>query len=125
MAQVEPTSAPTIDIETDGPPPPPSDARTVEDFDTTTIAERQAAASGPAGGMLLGLAVVSLGDAAQPGFWVETPLVGAATQGRVVHQGKSVAVELRPGGANRASLAVLRLLQVPLTDLTEVSLYAG
>ena len=106
------------------PPPPPATARSVEDFDTTTVEQRAAAITPSAGGVLLGIVVVSLGDATQPGFWVETPLVEAVRPGRVNYQGNSVEVELRPGVSHRASLAALRLLEAPLADLSEVEIYA-
>jgi len=123
IALEEPPSArPADGVEAPAPPP---DARTPEQFDTTTNEQRAAAASSASGGRLLGAAVVSLGDPTDPGFWIETPLVSAVASGRVVFQGQSVEVELRPGASSRASLATLRLLQAPLTELTEVSVYAG
>ena len=105
-------------------PAPSSTARSVEDFDTTTAEQREAAVSSSSGGAFLGTAIVSLGDATQPGFWLETPLVQAVRPGRVTFGGQSVDVELRPGASARASLAVLRLLEAPLADLSEVSVYA-
>jgi hypothetical protein len=56
---------------------------------------------------------------------METDLVDAPRSGRVVAAGGGNAlVELRPGtrGA-RLSLAAMRLLQVPLTDLPTVTVY--
>ncbi|ETX29453.1 hypothetical protein [Roseivivax isoporae] len=113
---------------------PSPTARTVEDFDVTTAEERQEAAAAPAPGgeRNLGSTVASLGDPAQGGFWLETPLVTTATQGRVVYPatGKSAQVELRPieGAAtagSRISLAAMRLIEAPLTDLPTVEVYAG
>lgn len=114
-------------------PPPPPTARTVEEFDTTTAAERAAAkAPAPTGDRKLGLTVVSLGDPTAPGFWLETPLVKTVTPGRVVlpATGASVQVELRPidgpaSGGSRISLAAMRLLGVALTALPEVEVHAG
>lgn len=115
--------APTIE----GPPPPPPNARTVEQFDTTTEEERVAAASPTSGGARLGETVASLGDATMPGFWVQTELVSDVREGRVVNpaNGKSVAVELRPaeGGSTRVSLAAMRLLEAPLTELVTLELF--
>jgi hypothetical protein len=69
--------------------------------------------------------VVSLGNPAEQGLWLETPLVSAAGPGRVVLGGQSVQLELRPGSANRLSLAAMRLLGVALTDLPEVEVFSG
>lgn len=111
------------------PPPPPEGARTVEEFDTTTGAERAAALSAPQPGTerRLGRTIASLGDPARPGFWLQTPLVSAPAKGRVVHPetGVSVAVDLLPveGPATAGSLislAAMRLLGVPLTGLPEL-----
>ena len=107
-------------------PPPPENARTEEQFDTTTAEQRETAASS-SGGALLGTVTASLGDPAEPGFWVETGLVTEAGQGRVRYPatGRSVSVELRPvsGGSARLSLAAMRLLDAPLDDLAVVEIY--
>lgn len=115
------------------PAAPPAGARTAEAFDTSTAEERAAAAAPqPAGERLLGRSVASLGDPSRPGFWVETPLVSAPTQGRVVApgSGKSARVELIPidgpvTGGSRISLAAMRLIGVPLTDLPTVEIHSG
>ena len=113
---------------------PPAGARTADEFDTTTDAERQEAVAPTkvAGEKKLGLTIASLGDPAAPGFWLETPLVTETTQGRVVNPatGASVRVELRPSGGaagsgSRVSLAAMRLLGAALTDLPELEVYAG
>lgn len=110
---------------------PPPGATTVEDFDTTTAAERAAAVSGSRGGREIGHTIASLGNPAMPGFWLKTPLVSVPTRGRILYRatGKSVAVDLIPTGAatgsSRISLAALRLLGVPLTGLPELIVYAG
>ncbi|SFQ18965.1 hypothetical protein SAMN05421853_102343 [Roseivivax halotolerans] len=113
---------------TGGPVRPPANAVTADDFDTSTDAERQAAAAPAQGGDAeLGQVVVSLGAAAEPGFWLETPLVDAVTPGRVeLANGESAQVELRPapaGSGSRLSLPAMRLLNIPLTDLPEVTVY--
>lgn len=111
--------------------PPPTNARTAEDFDTTTDAERSAAISGGASGTLLGTTIASLGDVAEPGFWLETPLVDRVQQGKVASaSGRTLDVELRPiggdaGAGSRLSLAAMRLLNIPLTDLPEIRVYGG
>ena len=109
-------------------PPPPASARTVEDFDTTTRAERVAATTTDTGGRRLGRTVASLGDPTRPGFWIMTPLVDAEGAGRLEYpaKGTSVEVTLLPaeGGSSRVSLAALRLLEAPLTDLAELEVFA-
>ena len=114
--------------------PPSAAARTVEQFDTTTQAERQAAvvaASAPVEGASLGLTLASLGDPAKPGIWLETPLVAKAGPGRVVYpgSGKSVLVDLIPingpkTAGSRMSLAAMRLIDAPLTGLPEVEVFS-
>ncbi len=112
---------------------PAANARTAEQFDTTTAEQRAAAAAPKAGGeRSLGTSVASLGDPSKPGFWLETPLVTSPTQGRVRYpgSGKSAQVELLPiDGAttsgSRISLAAMRLIEAPLTDLPTLEVYAG
>ena len=113
---------------------PPPAARTAEDFDVTTDAERAAAAAPPepAGERSLGTTVASLGDPARSGFWLETPLVSAPGKGRVVFpgSGKSAQVDLIPidgpaTGGSRISLSAMRLIEAPLTDLPTIEVYAG
>ncbi|MBE9638138.1 hypothetical protein [Salipiger mangrovisoli] len=112
---------------------PPTSARTQEQFDTTSAAERSAAAAAPAASeRKLGSTVASLGDPADPGFWLETPMVSSVTKGRVVYPatGKSAQVELRPiegpaSGGSRISLPAMRLIGAPLTDLPTLTVYAG
>ncbi|WP_050530571.1 hypothetical protein [Pseudaestuariivita atlantica] len=110
----------------------PPQARTAEQFDVTTEAEREVAAAvpKPAGEVFLGTTVASLGDPTQPGFWLKTPLVSAPAQGRVVYpgSGKSSAVDLIPldgpaTGGSRISLAAMRLIEAPLTELPTVEVY--
>lgn len=114
------------------PPPPPSSARTEEAFDTTSAEERAAAqaAPEPAGEQRLGTTIATLGAPTDPGFWLETPLVSTAREGRVeAANGKSVNLTLRPiagpdTAGSRISLPALRLLDVGLAGLHEVSVYA-
>ncbi|MBM2322370.1 MULTISPECIES: hypothetical protein [Marivita] len=110
---------------------PPTNARTVDEFDTTTAEERAAAVAPTAASaeQALGSTVVSLGSPAQPGFWLETSLVSAPAKGRVLYPatGESVQVDLIPidGGGSRLSLPAMRLIGVPLTDLAEVQVFSG
>ncbi|WP_417719036.1 hypothetical protein [Salipiger sp.] len=116
-------------------PKPPASARTADQFDTTTAADRAAAAAAPAepaGEKSLGTTVASLGDPARPGFWLETPLVSAPGKGRVVYpgSGKSSQVDLIPidgpaTAGSRISLAAMRLIEAPLTDLPVIEVYSG
>ncbi len=112
----------------DAAPPPPAGAETAEQFDTTSVAERQTAARNTSGAWrALGRTVATLGDPADPGFWAKTPLVDQVQAGRLVDPatGATVKVQLRPllaerGAGTQVSLAALRLLGVPLTALTEL-----
>ncbi len=114
-------------------PLPPEDAVTTEDFDTTSSAERAAAADATADAQseeALGNTIATLGSPTQPGFWLETSLVDIRRAGRVVAvaNGESVLVELLPiegpeGTGSRISLAALRLLGVGLTGLHELQVY--
>lgn len=115
-------------------PPPPDTAVTVEQFDTTTQEERVAASqvTVAADNAALGRTVATLGNPAETGFWLETPLVSQVTQGHVVSAatGERVAVELRPiegpdGAGSRISLAALRLLNVGLAGLHELDVFSG
>ena len=116
----------------DFPPPPPPTARTVEDFDTTTAADRaEAVVTAPVSGERnLGTTIATLGSPTDPGLWFKTPLVTSVTQGRIDFQSRSVAVELRPSGGaagsgSQISLAAMRLIEAPLTGLPEVTVYAN
>ena len=128
-----PQSAPTEAPETAQPAPevapvPPA-ARTVEQFDTTTQAQRAKAAAGgqSGGGRNLGVTIASLGSPSEPGFWLKTPLVDAPAKGRVVYPqtGKSAQVDLIPidgpkTAGSRMSLSAMRLIGAPFTGLPEV-----
>lgn len=115
----------------DFPPPPSANARTVEQFDTTSAQDRAEAVAPPSGGeRRLGTTIASLGSPSDPGIWFKTPLVSEVGQGRVVYQGNSVNVELRPSGGvvgsgSQISLAAMRLIEAPLTGLPEVTVYAN
>ena len=112
---------------------PPVTARTVEEFDTTTTAERSEAVadSKPTGSETdLGVSIASLGSPSEPGFWLKTPLVSAPGRGRVVNlnTGKSVAVDLIPidgptTAGSRLSLPAMRLIEAPLAGLPEIRVF--
>lgn len=110
----------------------PEGARTIEDFDTTDDAARNAAVAGAAdaGARRLGRTIATLGSAAEPGIWIKTPLVDGVVEGRADNPsaGTSIAVELRPAGGDpgagsQVSLAAMRLLEAPLTGLPELILF--
>lgn len=110
-------------------PRPQMGANTVDALDTTTEAQRAAAVAPPeAAGERLGEEVAALGDPTEPGLWMRTGLVSARQPGRVVLAGTEAGatVELIPlegeGGA-QLSLATMRLLGVPLTELPTVAVY--
>ncbi len=115
-------------------PKPVETARTVEDFDTTTRAQRQEAlADDPAASRetKLGTTIVSLGSPTEPGFWMKTPLVSKPMRGRLEYSasGKSVAVDLIPidgpkTAGSRVSLAALRLLGASLAGLAEIRVFS-
>lgn len=113
---------------------PPDGADTAEEFDTTTPEQRTAALVPPAiegaGDGLLGTTIASLGDPAEAGFWIRTPLVTEPASGRVVYavSGRTVQVQLIPSGGaagsgSQVSLAAMRLLDAPLTELPELVVY--
>ncbi len=110
---------------------PPATARTAEQFDTTSAADKMAAAAPAPGGRDLGMTIASLGAPGEPGFWMKTPLVTAPGPGRVVYpaNGKSVKVDLipldaAPGAGSRMSLAALRVIEAPLTGLPQVQVFS-
>jgi hypothetical protein len=123
-----PLAAPASEVVTA--PPPPATATTVAEFDTTSPAARDAAtAQSAAPEIALGMTIASLGSPTEPGIWLKTPLVTTLTAGRVMYQGKSINIELRPSGGaagsgSQISLAAMRLLEAPLTGLPEMTVFA-
>lgn len=127
-----PVAAPAPTLDATPPPPPPQNAVTVEQFDTTTQEDRDAAvvAETPAADQALGVTVASLGPPAEPGIWLKTSLVTVLTTGRVEYQGKTINIELRPSGGaagsgSQISLAAMRLIEAPLTSLPELTVFAS
>lgn len=120
--------APTLDVT---PPPPPSTtAVTVDQFDTTTEEDRAAATEVDveAETQELGVTVASLGPPAEPGIWLKTPLVTELVPGRITFNDVTIDLELRPSGGapgsgSQISLAAMRLIDVPLTSLPEVTVF--
>jgi hypothetical protein len=132
-AAMEPTAAiathPAPRPNSAGAKAPPKGARTVKALDTTTAAQKAEALAAPAqpgAEQSLGKTAVALGNVTEPGFWLRSGLVKKAGPGRVVTaSGGSIAVDLIPGeGAAQLSLAAFRALNLPLTDLPEVTIFA-
>ncbi len=124
---------PVVTLDPTPPPRPPATARTADQFDTTTDADRTealAAAPAPAGEERLGTTLATLGSPADPGIWIETPYVTAVTPGRVevAGTGKTINIELRPSGGapgsgSQISLPAMRLLELPLTAIQELVVF--
>ena len=130
-AAVATVGTPAATLDPTPPPPPPPAARTVDQFDTTSAEYRAAAveAPAPAGERNLGRTIAALGSPTDPGIWLKTPMVSTLVMGRVEYQGKSVNLELRPSGGaagsgSQLSLAAMRLLGAPLTELPEIQVFA-
>ncbi len=108
---------------------PSGGAQTAGTLDTASDAERaEAAAAG--GGAVLGRTIAALGDVAEPGFWLKTPLVKARTTGKVEYPrtGLSAQVDLfpldgPPTAGSQISLSAMRLIGAPLTGLPELVVY--
>ena len=76
---------------------------------------------------LPGTTIASLGDVAQPGLWMRTPLVSAPMRGRVRDPatGRAVVLDLlpldaEPGAGSRMSLKAYQSLELPLTALPQL-----
>ena len=105
-------------------------AQGADALDTASAQERQDAAQAATEGAELGTTIANLGDPAEPGFWLRTPLVQDEQPGRVTYMGQSAAVTLIPAGgprtgASRISLPAMRMLGAPLTELVELQVFAG
>ncbi|MBV0911406.1 D-galactarate dehydratase [Rhodobacteraceae bacterium ASV31] len=99
--------------------------------ETAEGADAVAAAPAPAANGLLGTTVASLGNPADSGLWMSTPLVAQVQPGRITYpaSGVTVAVELRPSGGaagsgSQVSLQALQALKAPITGLPQLEVYA-
>ncbi|SNT74650.1 hypothetical protein [Paracoccus seriniphilus] len=116
---------------TRAPAPKPAAKATASQLDTTTAAQKAAAAKAPeVAETRLGSTIASLGDPTEGGFWIKTPLVKARGIGRIFNpvNGKSAKVDLIPldgpaSGGSQVSLPALQLIGVSLTDLPELEVY--
>ena len=123
----KPASAPAPLVETMEPVvtlPAMGAGRTAAAYDRSTAAQKAAAVAAPSSaGRSLGKVVVALGSPAEQGFWLRSPLVAVAGQGRVstAAGGGGAGGFPPPTRAGRLSLAAFRALGLGLTDLPEVS----
>ncbi len=116
LRQAGPSPAPVADAAPyEGPRPPgrPGDMPVAAD------------ATGPLKTGDLGVTIASLGNAAEPGGWLKTPLVQQPGEGQVSYQGRSVTAQLIPiagpaTAGSRASLQLMQQLGAPLTGLPEL-----
>lgn len=107
-----------------------AEARDIAPTDSTTRAAAVAEGDTEAGDSVRGFTVASLGDATQPGLWIETPLVARERAATVVApDGTTVDVTARPSGGERGSgsrlsLAAFQALGLNLTSLPTVTVIA-
>lgn len=89
------------------------------------VGQTEAPTPTPATGTL-GTTIASLGNAAEPGIWLKTPLTKTAGPGKVSYNGKTVTAQLIPidgpaTAGSRASLQLLQQLGAPITGLPELT----
>lgn len=106
------------------------EGQAAETLDTTTEAEKAAATKTEESGTELGTTIASLGNVAEQGFWLKTPLVIKEQPGRLVWPDTkaSVNVTLMPKqgektSGSQISLAAMRALGIPLTSLPELTVF--
>ena len=123
-----PAAIPTPTLDPTPPPPPPTTATTVDQFDTTSEEDRAAATdvATETGTQELGTTIATLGSPTEPGIWLKTPLVTELSEGQVTFGDKTINIELRPSGGasgsgSQMSLAAMRLINAPLTGLSDVT----
>ncbi|MBL4628627.1 MAG: hypothetical protein JKY00_11440 [Roseicyclus sp.] len=98
--------------------------------DSATRAAAVADGDTATGDLVHGFTVASLGDATQPGLWIETPLVDRERLATIVApDGTTVVVTARPSGGERGSgsrlsLAAFQALDLSLTSLPTVTVIA-
>ena len=96
------------------------------------VAEPVGAGAEPQAGGALGTTVASLGNPAEPGLWLKTPLVNREQQGQVrfPQTGQSAEVTLIPldgpvTAGSQLSLAAMQAIGAPLTGLPTIEVTAG
>ena len=101
------------------------------DLDIATKEERVSAADKVKviSSKFLGTTIASLGNPAETGFWLKTPLIDKKQLGRIIllETGKLANVTLIPldikSGGSQISLSAMRLLGASLADLPEIKVY--
>lgn len=98
----------------------------VETGELRPVGRSNEVAPKPAGRGPLGATVASLGNPAEAGLWLKTPLARVQQMGVVTFNGKRVNVTLIPiegeaSAGSRMSLHAFQALGAPLTDLVEVN----
>ncbi len=125
---LRPAAAPVVNTQPLNPIAALGTGMAAASLDTSTDAQKAEAlnAAPEAGERALGTVTVALGSPTEPGFWIKSNLISVAAKGRVeTADGKSVAVDLLPfDGAALLSFAAFRALELPLTDLPDVTIYA-
>ncbi len=108
---------------------PPQD--TVSGFEVVSAEEAKAAQQPQSVGGRLGTTIASLGNPAESGLWLKTPLVGSEQKGRVVFSktGKEVSVTLIPldgpeTAGSQLSLSAMQIIGAPLTDLPTIEVFS-
>ncbi|MGI3170828.1 hypothetical protein ACRARG_16885 [Pseudooceanicola sp. C21-150M6] len=106
------------------PPARPGEGE-AEDAEAASITPPPSTPALPTAGPL-GTTIASLGNAAEPGMWIKTPLTQTKGPGTVSYNGKTVNVELIPlegpvSGGSRISLQAMQAIGAALTDLPEVT----
>lgn len=104
----------------------------VDDAARTSEAEAAKAVAPPTGAeQELGQTIATLGLLERDGFWLATPLVKTETPGRVVYlkSGEGANVTLLPNGTtegsgSQLSLATMQALDIPLTELARIQVFA-
>lgn len=105
-------------------------AEDIAPADSSTRAAAVAEGDTATGDSVRGFTVASLGDATQPGLWIDTPLVDRERPVTVVApNGTTVEVTARPSGGeqgsgSRLSLAAFQALGLNLTSLPTVTVIA-
>lgn len=112
-------------------PADPATGAPVEETPETDVPAPDAAAPEVSIGTL-GRTVASLGNAAEPGLWLKTPLVTVEQPGRVYYEATNSTVDVTlipidgPSTAgSRLSLAAMQALGAPLTGLPEVDVFGA
>jgi len=123
LALFTPTGEPITNVAA-APDDPAQDATAVDGAaDTAEVAEAEENAAPHGAPDVYGITVATLGDATDPGLWIETPFAQIEMPGRVISEsGRIIELTLRPSGGalgsgSRISLAAMQALGLSLTDL--------